>query len=167
MVKSHLRFLNRRAPADPARAGAERDDQFLRKVWHSTRERWQRLALLGILGWASYSLILGPDGGIQLWHLRGRAENLRGEISALAATRDSLDRILDDWIIYGDQYLERTAREDYKFARENERIYLLPYDEEDDRCVRDALIHGGDRFSDRAARRAQQAQPVTRRAGLR
>jgi cell division protein FtsB len=136
--------------------GSSREDPFLRKIWHSTRERWQRFALLGITVWATYALVLSPSGWIQLSRLRGRANDLNREISSLTAARDSLDQILADWSICGPQHLERSAREDYGFARANERIYRLPFDEEDSRRLRDGWLHGGDRFSDRAlARRAK------------
>jgi cell division protein FtsB len=67
----------------------------------------------------------------------------------LEARRDSLDRVLAQ-IDRGERVvLERRAREEFGFARKNERIYLLPEDAEDDRTCDEAEIRGGERFSDR------------------
>lgn len=133
---------------------ALREAPFLRKIWHSTRTRWQRFALALFVGWATYLLLLSPQGWLQLWRLRRDARELRQEIAQLSNTREALDRIIVDLTHDDPPLLERRAREEFGFARDNERIYVLPFDAQDRRCMRQAELHGGERFRDRDPRPA-------------
>ena len=71
---------------------------------------------------------------------------------ALGVSRDSLKLITAELDCGEDYLLERRAREEFGFVRPNERVYLIPDDPEDDRCIGEAAARGGERFSDRALR---------------
>jgi cell division protein FtsB len=126
-----------------------RNGPFLRRLWHSTRERWQRFALIGFVVWATYILLLSPQGWIQLWKLHGQAGSVQQEIASLNRQKDALDRMLVELDESGTFLLERRAREEFGYLRENEHSYVLPDDPEDKRCLDEAELHGGDCFSDR------------------
>jgi cell division protein FtsB len=108
----------------PSANGAERP--FLRMLWRSGREQWRRFALLGVLAWGVYSLVLSPGGAVQHYRLRREAESQHREMCRLEAAWDSLETLIQG-LERGDSFLlERAAREKYGFARSNELIYLLP-----------------------------------------
>ncbi|MCK4414625.1 MAG: septum formation initiator family protein [Candidatus Eisenbacteria sp.] len=136
-----------RAPGGRRISGGEA--LFLRKLWHSTRNRWRRFAILALGLWALYALILSPHGWLQLTSLRSEVRTLRGELSELRNRKAALDHALGELDRREDFLLQKRAREEFGFARENERIYLLPADAEDERCLQRAEIAGADRFSDR------------------
>ncbi|MBD3235645.1 MAG: hypothetical protein GF330_02950 [Candidatus Eisenbacteria bacterium] len=127
------------------------DAPVLRKLWHSTRRRWRRILLGIFVGWAGYLLLLSPEGWLQLWRLRRQARDLRAEITRLDETKAALDHVLTELSEQDAPLLERRAREEFGFARDNERLYLLPYDARDRRCVRQGELQGGERFLDREA----------------
>lgn len=118
------------------------DSQFLRKLWQSGREQWRHFVLVGILLWAAYSLLLSPGGTIHLTKLRHQANRLEEEIGRLEGTRDSLDLVLQAVDEKDAFVLERIVREEFGFARDNERIYILPPDPEDRSCLDRANGHG-------------------------
>jgi cell division protein FtsB len=124
----------------------------LRKIWHSTRGRWMRFLLLAFVVWSVYSLVLSPHGWLRLDALRRDVSQQEEACAVLAGSRDSLNLIAAE-LDRGEEYiLERRAREDFGFARPNERIYMLPQDAEDERCIGEAAAHGGETFSQRATR---------------
>jgi hypothetical protein len=48
--------------------------------------------------------------------------------------------------------LERIVREEFGFARANERVYLLPYSREDRQCLSRAYRYAGETFAERRQR---------------
>ena len=127
------------------------DSLFLRKFWRSTRGRWQRLALGAFALWALYSLALSPNGWLQLMRTRKEVEALESEVRTLKMRTSSLDRMGAEMQANERFQMEKRAREDFGYARENERIYVLQRDAEDERCLTEGELRGGDRFSDRPA----------------
>lgn len=110
-------------------------EPFLRKRWYPSREQWRRYAFAGVLCWAGYSLILSPGGAIRLRQLQGESEQLDAQLARLQTAHDSLAWTLET-LERGDPFLlERMAREEYGLARENERIYVLPGNQADYRCI--------------------------------
>jgi cell division protein FtsB len=160
-VRILSRGLTRRLPASLPRDPFSGEELFLRRVWRSTRIQWMRFALGAFLIWAAYSLILSPHGWFHLAALRQQVAVEAQANAALEAKRDSLDLVVADIDRGGSDVLVRRAREEFGFARENERVYLLPVDAEDSRSRAEAEIRGGDRFSDRAR------QGLTKTAGRR
>ncbi|MCK4302704.1 MAG: septum formation initiator family protein [Candidatus Eisenbacteria sp.] len=135
--------------------GSSSEGLFLRKIWRSSREQWRRFALAGFVAWTAYSLLLNPGGFVHLLKLRGQTARLENAIRQAAATSDSLDRVLVA-MEAGDPFLlERVAREQFGFAHKNERIYLLPHDEEDWRQLDHAEQHGTETFSERRGQRVK------------
>jgi cell division protein FtsB len=106
---------------------AERPDQaeFLRRLWHSSRDQWRRATLIAVALWSVYSLILSPDGALRLLHLQRDVQVLEEEIIQLDGVRDSLGQFLLA-LDQGDPFaLERVARERYGMAREHEQVLRL------------------------------------------
>jgi len=132
---------------------------FLRKIWQSTRTRWQRFALFAFILWALYTLILSPHGWLQLMSAREDVRALKQEMSELERRRDALDKLENEMAVREPYQLEKRAREEFGYARENERIYLLPRNADDDRCLTDGELRGGDCFSDRPAAKKSAAMP--------
>jgi len=138
-------------PAGQARwpRGQGGETLFLRKFWQSTRSRWQRFALLGFVVWAVYTLVLSPHGWLQLMAVRQDVNALQKEVDELERRRAGLGQLELEMDTQEPFQLEKRAREEFGYARENERIYLLPRNGEDDRCLTEGELRGGDRFSDR------------------
>jgi cell division protein FtsB len=153
------RGLSRRAPASIPRDPFSGEELFLRRVWRSTRIQWLRFAAGAFLIWAAYSLVMSPHGMFHLSALRRQVEAEAQANAVLEGRRDSLDLVVADIDRGGTGALVRRAREEFGFARANERVYLLPVNAEDSRTRAEAEIRGGDRFSDRAR------QGLTRGAG--
>jgi len=148
-------------PRSPrADLGVLRDAPFLRKLWRSTRDRWHRFAVGGFVVWAAYTLLLSPQGWIQLSRLQQRTQLLRGNVRCLEGELAGLDRTVAELDRRGPEVLEKRAREEFGFLRPNERIYALPYDAEDARCLREAEVYGSECFSDRARRLRREALEV-------
>jgi len=150
-------------PSSPPRGSAP--TPVLRRIWRSTRGQWRRCALLVLGLWSAYALVFSSHGVLHLSALRREATALEAEQERLLATRDSLALVLaaaeDDAL----PLLERRAREAFGFSRENERIYLVPEDPADDRCVGAGLLHGGETFRDREAAGAAGKPVDSPRAG--
>ncbi len=141
--------VGRHGPSAGERGGLAGGDLFLRRIWRSTRSRWQRFVLLALAIWAVYSLALSPHGWLRMTALRRRADELRLELASLAASRDSLNLMVSRFDSSAEDLLEHRAREEFGFARPNERIYVLPRDVEDARLRAEEETRGGQRFTDR------------------
>ncbi|MFC1572700.1 septum formation initiator family protein [Candidatus Eisenbacteria bacterium] len=125
------------------------ENLFLRKIWRSSRQQWRRFALVGILLWTAYSLVLSPGGAIHLLRLRGLEAEIEREIEAYEGKRDSLDRVLMA-IDAGDAFqYEKVARERFGFAYPNDRVYMLPNHPQDRLSLSLAARHGAETFSER------------------
>ncbi|MFH1144382.1 MAG: septum formation initiator family protein [Candidatus Eisenbacteria bacterium] len=142
------RFRSARGGSGPL--GTPSDETlFLRKLWHSTRGRWQRFALVAFLLWAIYALALSPHGLLRLNSVRKQVQALESDVEELERRQACLDRLDSEMDLHEPFQMEKRAREDFGYARDNERIYVLPRDPEDDRCLTEGELRGGDRFSDR------------------
>jgi len=122
---------------------------FLRKLWHSTRTRWQRLGLVAFFLWVVYAVMFSPHGWLQLIAVRRQVQELQNEVDELERRKASLDRLQQEMDWHEPFQMEKRAREDFGYARENERIYLLTPDDADDRNLTEGELSGGDRFSER------------------
>lgn len=130
----------------------------LRRIWQSTRGQWRRFALLALGVWSLYSLVLSPHGWLRRAALARQVERREAACETLRGTRDSLDLVIADLDLGSGYMLERRAREEFGFVRPNERVYRLPDDSEDDRCIGEAAAHGGETFSERSLRLARQGR---------
>ena len=92
-----------------------------------------------------------PNGWLQLMRTRKEVEALESEVRTLKMRTSSLDRMGAEMQANERFQMEKRAREDFGYARENERIYVLQRDAEDERCLTEGELRGGDRFSDRPA----------------
>ena len=115
---------------------------FLRKLWQSGREQWRRFAVGGFLLWAVYTVLLSPGGAIHLFRLQRDSDRLQARINQLAATCDSLDTVLEAIENRDPMMLERVAREEFGYARPNERIYVVAPDATDRRLLDRARLGG-------------------------
>lgn len=129
--------------------GSSTETPFLRKIWRSTRTRWQRLALVAFVGWVMYALLLSPHGWLQLMAVRRQVQALESEVSELERRETWLGQMSEQMETDEQFYLDKRAREDLGYARENERVYKLTPNDEDDRFLTEGEIRGGERFSER------------------
>lgn len=87
-----------------------------KKLWLPT--------LLVIYVLVAFSMAVGEHGFVHLWKLRQEQQTLESEAVALLQDnkdlRDRINRLQND-----NGYLEKVAREDLKFARKGEIVYLF------------------------------------------
>jgi cell division protein FtsB len=93
------------------------------------------MAVLGIFVWGISAILFGPGGTFHVLKLRQQAERVDLEVARLAAACDSLERVLMAVEGPNTAALEWIAREEFGFARDNERIYVLPADAVDRQLV--------------------------------
>lgn len=88
------------------------------------RRRWVLLILVAmIIGWA-YIFFTGQSGWLALQTERQTLADLEAEVTALAATNDSLREVL--WRMANDPaFVERMAREEYGLVLPGEHLYRL------------------------------------------
>jgi cell division protein FtsB len=134
----------------PSRGDSE--GPFLRKIPRPSRQQWSRFLLCGFLIWAAYSLLLGPSGTLRYLRLEKEAAQLEEQIARAEATCDSLDQLLAAMDAGSPFLLERIVREEFGFARTNERVYTLPYNPEDQQCLSRAHRYAGETFAERRQR---------------
>ena len=81
-------------------------------------------ATLGVLLYVTYSYFGGSYGLIQLWRLQQRQVGLNREVMRLQVQQDSLRREIQ--LLHTDTtYIEKIARERYKFGKSGEKIYKI------------------------------------------
>jgi hypothetical protein len=93
------------------------------------------MAVLGVFVWGVSAILFGPGGTFYVMKLRHQAERVDLEVARLEAACDSLERVLVAVDGHNPAALEWIAREEFGFARENERIYKLPADAVDRQLV--------------------------------
>jgi len=100
-----------------------------RRLSHSlpkgrTSVRLLMWATLGVLLYVTYSYFGGSYGLIQLWRLQQRQVGLNREVMRLQVQQDSLRREIQ--LLHTDTtYIEKIARERYKFGKSGEKIYKI------------------------------------------
>ena len=86
------------------------------------RPTWVVLVLLGLLVVAA---VLGDNGALRLWRLRGEVQTLHRDVQALEAENERLTRAIaqlrDDPAV-----LERLARGELGLVRPGERVLRFP-----------------------------------------
>lgn len=116
-------------------ASRHQEGRFLRKLWQSSREQWRRMAVLGVVVWAAYAILFDPGGTFHLIKLRHQAQRVEREVARLEAACDSLEQVIRAVESGDPAALVRVAREEYGFAGDDERIYVLPADPQDRKLV--------------------------------
>jgi cell division protein FtsB len=126
--RRHGARWDHRPPTSEEAAARHQEGRFLRKLWQSSREQWRRTAVVGVIFWALYAVLFSPGGAFRLIKLRHQTERVNLEVARLEAACDSLERVI--LAVQGEDpaALERVAREEFGFVRDNERIYVLPAD---------------------------------------
>ena len=101
------------------------------KQWLSTRQfkyrRWfgrRTWIVLGSLV-VAYIYVLGDFGLYNLWVQKRRAEELRHEITALQAQRESLLQLKEQLKAQDPHYIEQIARERYGMVKKGETLYRV------------------------------------------
>jgi len=87
-----------------------------------SRPVWAVLTLLGLLLVAA---LLGDNGALRLWRLRGEVQALHRDVQALEAENERLTRAIAD-LRDDPAVLERLAREELGLVRPGERVLRFP-----------------------------------------
>ena len=86
------------------------------------RPAWVVFVLLGLLVVAA---VLGDNGALRLWRLRGEVQTLPRDVQALEAENERLSRALAE-LRTDPAAVERIAREELGLVRPGERVLRFP-----------------------------------------
>lgn len=87
-----------------------------------TRPGWIVVGIVALLG---LSALVGDNGVLALWRLRGEVDVLNREVRALEAENARLARAIDD-LRENPAVIERIAREELGLVRPGERVLRFP-----------------------------------------
>lgn len=87
-----------------------------------TRPGWIVVGVLVLLG---VTALVGDNGVLALWHLRGEVATVDREVRALEAENERLSRAIAD-LQENPAVIERIAREELGLVRPGERVLRFP-----------------------------------------
>ncbi|MBD3334193.1 MAG: hypothetical protein GF355_01640 [Candidatus Eisenbacteria bacterium] len=110
-------------PSSPPRP----DRRYLQKDQRRRGPSWRLWLFLVLAAWAGYTVLAGPQGLVQLMEIQGYERDLERQVAQLEGQLDSLRAIQENLDNCG--FLrEKTAREVYGMARDDELIYYIETD---------------------------------------